>query len=465
MSLLVPMALVLLAAVPLLLWLAMRARQPRAVEVGTLMLWLRVANAAAVAQRRSRRLDVLALLAAAACLLAALGAAGPALSLAAPALTVGVYIECLAPGGDEPGLEELFQRAEQAAPGARLRFWCSAPLGDGAPGQVHQIQPGPPEAEIAQFEAASSGLSGRLLFVAEPGAQAGRVGLVLPRAERDRPGVIFEVRSEQDLLFVRMSDGPAPQVEGASFRGAGSRDGELERQYQARAPQVRLASAGQNILLRRREFSVGAGPDWSDPRHQALLAALGPPGTGQAAECWLGARDQRPAVRINQGEAADMTGAEAAFDPAQALFQELPLDGIELLHSGRLIPAREGVRPLASARRGTGIIGHLVTLSADGKVLDFAGDPFSDSSLSAAALLLDNAVGLVTGTRPSERPLYHLEGDPLPSRRQAMAGPFEPQGELLLAGAADESRDLTAWILALGAVAALGAAGLALYRR
>jgi len=458
MSWLNPAALVLLAAVPVLLWLALRRRRPRAIQFGTLFIWRRVAAAASTATRSKRRLEPLLWMLLAACAQASLGAARPAFAPAS-AHDVAVFIERLAPSGPEPELDGVLDRAREIAPGAALRVWFAGEPGE--LGAANTLNPGPVSAELAQFVAASRDMP-RLMFLCEAEGGAAGVGLVVPRVTAPREGVIFEVGSENDLLFVRMTQGASPSVEGASLREIETRGREYTRKFEVTGETVHISNAGQSLTLQRTPLAVGTGDDWAGARHKALLAAL-KPGAGEPV-VWLGGAAQAPAVRINQGAPADLAGLEINFDSQHALFRELPLASLTLA-GGRLTERAPGVRPLASAMRGGEVAGDLVTLSADGKVLHFAGDPFSDSSVTAAALLLDNAVGVVAGTRPSQWQPFQLVEGLLPARRQAMAEPFEPRGEIGSSLRPAQPHEFAPWLLALAALCALGAAALALRRR
>jgi len=460
MNLLAPIGLLLLAALPVLVWLAMRASRPRVVEVGTLLIWRRVAKAAAASTQTRRRRDPLLYVLLAACALGAFGAARPAKVESAPTPVLAVYIERL--GSDEPELSGVFERARELAAGARVRVWFS---GDGALveelGTVQTLNPAPPAAELAQFETASGESAARLMFLCESSPEAERLGLVLPRVTAARAGVIFEIRSELEQLSVRASQGPPPKVEGASLLGVRTQGREFVREYEARASIVRLSSGAQRYELARNPLVLGVGDDWNTPRHAALAKALQPAGEGKP-EFWLGGKELAPALRINQGQPADLQGLELQFDWQHPLFRELPLNGLDLSTSARLMEPAAGHRALCHATRDGKPVGELITLSADGRVLRFAGDPFADCSVTVAALLLDNAVGVITGRRPSARPLYEMQMADLPTRRQAMAAPFEPAGELRFSETEPEIEPWGHWLLIAAALCALAAMGLSL---
>lgn len=426
--------------------------------VGTLLIWRRVLAQQASASQSRRRRDPLLYLLLAACVLAAWGAARPVFEQAQPTPVLAVYVESLGPG--EPGLDRLIERGREIMPEARTRVWFS---GDGGAleslGTVHQLNPGPTAAELAQFEQASAEADARVLFVIEPSEQSLRLGLNLPRAEAIRAGVIFGVHSEGRQLVLRMTEGPPPKVEGADLSGARTRGREFVREYRARDSTVRVASGTQALELRANPIALGLGNDWRGQRHSDLVFAL-QPGGDAAPMVWLGGDSRTPAVRIMQGAATDLNGTETRADWRHPLFRELPLAGMDLARAGRVIEPTSGERPLALAWRGDKAVGALATLSADGRVLRFAGDPFTELSATNAALLLDNAIGVVTGTRPTERPAYVLAGGVLPTREQAMAGPFEAQGELQVRQRGTQTQSWAHWVLVVSALLALVAAGI-----
>lgn len=457
-----PWALLLMAALPLLLWLALRRARPQSLDVGTLMLWRAVALAVPAPTRRSRRLDLLLWLLLAAALLGALGAAGPALVGQAPVPVIAVYVERLGTGEAEPELESVRRRVQAQFPDAQLHWWFA---GDAALlddlGLVQAVAPGPPQAEQAQFLAASAGASLRLMFTAGAQPQPQPRVLVLPRVTRPRQGVVFEVRAEGETLFVRSGPDLPPKVEGAALTGADTRGAEVVRRYTARAGQVKVSTPTQSILLARQPFGVGVGADWASPRHLALLAALQPALDGAAPQVWLGGAEAAPAVRIGRGRQQDLANTELQIDLQSPLFQDLPLTALDLRGQGQLMAPRPGWRALAVVTRDGRVLGDLAALSPDNRVLEFANDPFADSGVTAAALLLDNAIGVVSGRRASERERYELHGDILPTRRQAMAAPFEATGSPELAAGQAETTGVSRWPLLLAALCGLAAAGLA----
>jgi len=461
MTLLTPLALLLLMALPVLLWLAFRPARAQVIDVGTLMLWRLVAAAVPATARKTRRLELLLWVLAAAVLLATMGAAGPAQASAPPVPVVAVYVERLGTSGPEPELESVRKRVQEQFSEAQLHWWFA---GDASQledlGLVQAIAAGPPRAEQAQFLAASAGASLRVMFVAEPVADAPANSLVLPRVSSQRQGVVFEVRSEGETLFVRSGPDQPPKVEGASLQGASARGAEVVRQYLARAGQVKVSTATQSISLSRQALRVGLGANWAGARHQALLAALQPAMDGATPQVWLGTSDAAPAVGISQGQVQDLAGTQIQVDLQSPLFQDLPLASLNLVGQGRVLAPRKDWRALAVVLRDGRVVGDLAALSPDGRVLEFANDPFVDSGLAAAALLLDNAIGLVTGTRASGHQLYQRMGDVLPTRRQALAAPFEARGSAEFTPGQAATQSFASWPLLLAALCSLAAAGL-----
>ncbi|MCC6466115.1 MAG: hypothetical protein IT463_12315 [Planctomycetes bacterium] len=452
MNLLSPAALSLLAAVPVLLWLALRRARPVVLAAGTLLIWRRVAARAPAPAARRHRLDLLLWLALAALAVGALASARPVLPGAAPAPVVAVYVERLLPSGEDPQLPQVRSSAEREGGGAALEFFTAG----GAEGMT-ALNPGTLAAELAQFEAASRHASARLLFLATPEPAAARLGRVLPRLPKPLPGCVFNIEAGRERLVVRSSAGPVT-VSGAVPAGSSVRNGEAVLEFTPGAGDISVRDGlGREYILSRRELRVGLGPDWSGANHKALFAALQATGDG-LPDLWLGAREGTPAVRVNAGEVADLSGAETSFDSRHPLFAELPLAGLDFVADNRLLPADSSVQPVVTASRRGEVLGALVTVSADGRVVRFAGDPFARAPVTAGALLLDNAIGVVMGVRPSRRPAYETNGPVLPSRRAALAVPFEPTGALELRAAPPAVTELAPLAAVLAALLALGAA-------
>ena len=183
MNWLSPVALVLFAALPVLLWLALRRQQPRSMQVGTLFLWRRVAAAAANATQKKRRAEPLLWLLLAACTLGAIGAARPALTPTIATPELAVYIERLAASGPEPDLAGLVDRAREISPDSSLRFWFAGESTELAhAGTLDRINPGPVGAELAQFFAATRDMP-RVMFLCEAETGAAGMGLTSPARE------------------------------------------------------------------------------------------------------------------------------------------------------------------------------------------------------------------------------------------------------------------------------------------
>jgi hypothetical protein len=448
MSLLAWPALLLLLAVPILVLLTLRSPRPREIAVGSLLLWQRVRGVVPPPITRRRKFEPLLWLLLAAALAGAFGAARPALAQTQPRERVAVFIEAL--GGANPGLAELRARAEAECPEAELTFWMPGP--PSAELATETLAAGTLESELAQFQTRSTDADGHLLFLCAPQPGADRIGRVLPRLNAKRTSVVYELWSEGELVFARAS-GEAPEVEGAQWLR--SVDGLHE--YRGTSPTVTLKDReGTTRNLTRRGLHIGVGEDWTGRQHKALLAAL-LPDPGEPA-LWLGAWEQRPALRILRGEPANLDQAEFAWVPDHALFRELPMANFDWRASGRVLAPEAGYRSLLTASVGGEPLGDIVRLSPDGKVLEFAGDPFSEAPVEAAALLLDNAIGVLTGARPSSAPRYEpLEAAPMPSRRAAFAAPFAPSGTWKSARATPQPREISHWLLLVAGIAAAAA--------
>jgi hypothetical protein len=446
-----PWLLLALAAI-VLLWLAWRAKRPARLEVGTLWLWRQVAAQQSESARRTRQLDLLFYSCLTALLLGALAAARPAMPGAAQPPVVAVFIERAGPPGDEPGLPELAARARELAGDAELRFYIAEAAPD-LPGDWRGLRPGTFESELAQFELAS-GNAPRLMFLCSPEVPGHVRGRVEPRVTAPARGVVYHLRPQADVLNVRASAGPAPTAEGAAVVNRLAENDEQWLELTAEAETITLTDgAGFAHRLRRRPFVVGVGDDWTGPQHRALLRALDSDSDG-TPEVWLGSRELQPAVRVNQGVPAELEGAELAYDPNHALFAELPLEAFDWTGPGRVLQPRAGRRALMTATVDGEPVGVLIGLR--GGVLEFASDPFAEGPVAAAALLLDNAIGVLTGEPPTRREGYRLETS-LPTRRAAHAAPFEPRGELDTTATRGPPRPLAGALLVLATLAALAA--------
>jgi hypothetical protein len=313
--------------------------------------------------------------------------------------------------------------------------------------------------EAAAFEARTTDATGRILFLNEPWAGAEELGLVLPRQTRAREGVVFDIAGTGSELVLRGSKGPQPSVTGARFMDSQTVGEVTAWRFAAESTELVMTDTrGEPVLLTRPHFPIGVGTDWSTGAHRALYAALqGDSVAGAAPSVWLGGAEQTPAVRILQGTGADLTGASLSFDPGHELFHDLPLESFDWAGQGRVLHAQPQDRALLIAVREGQAVGALILLR--GNVLLFAGDPFSRAPIAAAALLLDNAIGVVAGTRPSERPGFGVADGSLPTRRQALAQPFEPRGGLDLSTDADKPSEFASWLLVAAALALAAAAG------
>lgn len=457
-------ALGLMLSLAVLAWLVFMQRGARRVEVGTLFIWRKVA-ARPDARKRRARIEPLMWLCAGALALAALGAARPALIVAQGGAKVAVYIERLAAEGAEPDAPEVLARAKEAAPDAQLQFFAAAPTGLAEIDEsLTQLAPGPISDELAQFRARSGNANARLMFLCEPDESARQLGLVLPRVMKKRDGVVFGLRVQGKRLFVRSSGFGAQEIKGAALRGARTSDGETAREYEATADDVEIRAPFTPAMKLKRApaVRVQAGGKWTSDAHKALLASLAANSNYRQAEPGdVGLDVDAPRrIELARGTAADLQGASASFDAQHALFAQLPLSAFDWLADGRVLAAADGERVLLSAQREGKSLGALIVLSADGKALRFAGDPFAQAPVAAAALLLDNALGVLNGERPSEAALYKVvSGAKLPSERAAFAAPFEAGGSLDVSSAlAGTLQELTPWLALAGALLALGAA-------
>lgn len=458
MNLLAWPALLLLLALPVLLLLALHSPRPREVVVGSLMLWQRVRTAMPPPRARRHKLEPLLWLLVAAALTGAFGAARPAVSHATPRERVAVFVEAL--GGANHAYADVRERAQAECPGAELEFWL--PGEPVAEFEATPLAAGTVESELAQFQTRAAGADGYLLFLCAPHQGAEAIGRVMPRLTVPRASVVYELWSEGEFVFARTS-GAAPTVEGAQWLR--SADGLHE--YQGTSPTVTLTDAeGFTRTLARSGLHIGIGQDWTGRQHAALLAALAPdPGEPTV---WLGAWEQRPALRILRGTPAELADAEFGWLPDHPLFSELPMASFDWRSSGRVLPPDRESRSLLTASVGGRMLGDVIRLSADGQVLEFAGDPFSEAPIEAAALLLDNALGVLTGVRPSSAPRYAPESTGnnaalrLPSRRAAFAAPFAPIGQWRTVRPQPEPTELSHWLLMLAATASAAAAVLLL---
>lgn len=449
MSLLAPLALFLLLATVVIVLLAALRSGPKRRDVGTLLIWERVA---AVAQPRTQRrwsADLLLWLLLIGVALGAFGAARPAWITSGGQTSVAVFIERLQPGPAEPQLQDVLDRAKTELPNADLKFFMAGANELDEQQDIVSLRDGSTQATLAQFELLSADADARVLFLAAPMTPPSSLGVVLSRVSTPVADAVFELESSGDELVIRAT-GPDVVVTGASDVRSEVRDGVVVYTCRPVDEDVRITtSAGRELLLQRKPFVIGVGDDWTGDVHKALYEALGADGaTGREPDAWLGSREQSPAIRINAGVEADLGATSLSLDPGHALFQDLPVESIDWLSAGRVLSPSESRRPLLSAVRDGEPVGDLVGLTGDG-VVEFAGDPFTAAPISTAALLLDNALGVVLKQRPSERSMYELAGDSrLPTQRAAMAAPFKPQGNVAAADSGSrESTEFSSWLL------------------
>lgn len=459
-------ALGLLLSLAVLAWLVFMQRGARRVEVGTLFIWRKVA-ARPDARKRQARMEPLLWLCAGALAFGALAAARPALAQPDGAFIVAVYMERLAADGVEPDAADVLARAREAAPEAQLRFYAATPTGHSEIDEtLTLLAPGTIAEELAQFRARSSQASARLMFLCAADSNAASAGLVLPRVTARQDGVIFGLSVQGRRVFVRSSGFGAPEIKGAALRGARSSNGETLREYEATAAEVEI-TAHHLPPIRLKQASgvrIEAGGRWKSDAHRALLAAvLANSNYRQSAPGDIGLDVGAPLrIELWRGSATDLAGASVSFDSQHPLFAQLPLSAFDWLGDGLVLAPAANERVLLSATRDGQAAGALALLSADGKSLRFAGDPFARAPVAAAALLLDNALGVLKGERPSEAAFYAVVGGlKLPSERAAFAAPFEPEGSLdVSSSGAAALEELAPWLALAGALLALGAAWL-----
>jgi hypothetical protein len=287
---------------------------------------------------------------------------------------------------------------------------------------------------------------------------------VVPRVGQARDGVVFDVQASTGEIAISAAGAPPLRVAGAQMSAGAFADGAKTLRYKPQNRRIEIVSeSGQRIVLERpRPLRVSVGPGWAREAHLALLATLDAETTTEKPDLALAPIDDTlPALLLDRGEKAETRGLELAFDAAHPLLLDVP-SALDWLGDGRLIAPDRGGRPVLSALRDGKVVGHLV-VAREG-VLEFAGDPFARPPLACAALLFDNSVGVLTGTRPSERGGFELmEGGPLPTRRQALAAPFEstPGPD----GARARGMAEFGWLPALAAAIVLIGAGLIVLQR
>ncbi|MBZ0137712.1 MAG: BatA domain-containing protein [Planctomycetes bacterium] len=457
MTLLAWPALILLLAAGVLFALATLGSRPRRRDVGTLLIWRRVVAKRAATRQRRRNYDLLLWLSLAAVLVGALGAARPALLRAETSPQVAVYVEATGGAHEQLDMADVRRRAEAAVPDGRFTYFLpGAALGAV---DVRTLPGGPVQAELAQFEQASSDFDARIMFLNSPVPHAERLGLVVPRVQEARSGVVFDVRVRGTRVVVKRTAGAELRIEGARFIEVARSAGEDTWVFEAESGSINVPSGAASALhLTHKPFVVGVGDDWNGDAHAALLTAIGAEDAGgDVPAVWLGAREGVPAVRIGRGAPADLSKAELSFDPQHPLFRDVPLRDFDWAASGRAMVLDDDARPLIRAYVDGKPTGDLVR--ARGDILEFAADPFADAPIASSALLLDNAIGVVTGERPSRMSRYVItDGERLPSRRAALAAPFEAYGAI------DASRrgisdplEFTTWAMLIAGLALVGA--------
>ena len=440
MSLLELPALLLLVAAVVLIALAAFRPGPKRRDVGTLLIWRRVAAQGVKRSERRREFDPLLWLLLAATVLAAFAAARPAWMTPEPAPRIAVFIERLEPTGDELQLDEVFERAREEASGAELTFFMAGEADD-----IVSLNPGSIQAELAQFVTRTEDFDGRMMFL-HAADDADKWGRVLPRLTMPPRDVMFELRNRGADITFRTLDMTAAAATGAELIASNSDAGETVWSWRGTDNAVGFTLGARETRLEREPFVVGVGQDWTGEAHRALFEALGTDSADSGEpRVWLGSNDRKPALRINAGSPADLAGTTLAFDPGHPLFHDLPLENFDGLAVSRVLAPDAAARPLLSVARNGKPVGDLARLREG--VLEFAGDPFSFAPVASAALLLDNAIGVVADVRPSERPGYRLTSPELPSRRAAQSAPFAPVGELDLSSRSEAAAEFTSWLM------------------
>ena len=452
-------ALLLLITGGVLLILATMGSGPRHRDVGTLLIWKRVAEKRTTSNQRRRTYDLLLWLSLSAVLLGALAAARPGLTRAQPKPRIAVFVEATGGGGAQLDLTTVKSRTEAVADAEFVYFMAREQ--DSL--NVRLIADGPIQAQLAKFERASSEFDGRILMLNEPTAHSSELGLVIPRVTERRSGIVFQISARDDRIVVKQSAGGPLDVLGAQVIEtiASARESTLVLVSDSERITVSIGD-GRSVSLNQRKLAVGIGTGWSTQPHLALFAALALDDASDVdVQVWLGSDERTPAIRVNQGASAAPSNIELSFDPQHALFRDLPLRDFDWLASGRVMALDDSARPLMRAVADGEAIGDIIRLRGD--VFEFAGDPFSDSPIASSALLLDNAIGILTGERPSERERYEIAGDDeLPTRRAALAEPFDPVGSLdLYQRSADEPLEFATWFMLLAGMAAISAGALA----
>lgn len=392
-------ALVMLAALPILVWLSMARRSPKQRDVGTLFIWRKVTSNVDVSTSKRRWFDVLFWLLIASVVVGAISAARPASSDVPDSKKLAVFIERVFDTGHEPQLEYIAKQVAEISDDAEVTFFVRGILADNALheiGKIHELKGGSSRAALSAYTALSREYDGHLLFVLH---DINSEWHKQPRLQSPLTDLITGVFPNENRIVIRYL-GKMPEVKGAAI---------IERRTGAivitpDGHNIDLASGKQQISITRKPFGVGVGEGWHTRQHRALFAAL-QVDANTIPEVWLGA-EQNPAVRITQGKATDLIDVEVHIDPAHRLFAELPLYRLDWLAEGKLMQAEHNVVPLVRVTRGGKVLGDIVRKKGD--VVEFAGDPFSMWPIELSALLLDNLIETLTGRRPSERKIWGL---------------------------------------------------------
>lgn len=400
MNFLAAPALLLLASLPVLFWLSLADRSPTRKEVGTHFIWRKVAENSESASAKTRWFDLLFWLLILAVVTGAISAARPAIAEASGQRQLAVFVERVFQTGEEPQLEHIANKTQQLAKNADITFYVRGKLPVGAlheVGELQTLQADSATAARSAFIAMSGDADGRLLFVLRNTDTKQRI---LPRLESPVQAGVVGVDAQDVIIRVRFI-GAVPEVSGATIEANSSGSITLK----PNAEMVTITSGTQDIELTRNPFGVGVGKAWVTRQHQALFKALRAD-DGAEPDVWLGSDKQTPGLRIAQGKVFELTGAEVHIDSTNDLFQELPLHQLDWLGEGKLMTAERGIIPLVRVTRDGKVLGDIVRKKGD--YIEFAGDPFSHWQIERSVLLLDNAISMLTGNRPSERQGWHM---------------------------------------------------------
>ena len=140
MTLLAWPALLLLLAAGVLIALATLGSGPRQRDVGTLMIWKRVAAKRDSTRQRRRKYDLLLWLCLSAVLLGSLAAARPGLARTETEASIAVFVEPTGPSGRQHDFADVKSRAEAQAAGRFVYFMAG---GADVDGDVRALPGGP----------------------------------------------------------------------------------------------------------------------------------------------------------------------------------------------------------------------------------------------------------------------------------------------------------------------------------